>query len=134
MWAITIGGTVLQNQLVKRLPVEFTSQFPSGAALAYSAIPTIPTLEEPLRTEVRQAFAESIRVIWQVLTGISGLGLLCSLPMKGLPLHTQVDENWGLEEENPNAGNAQAEPKVATTASDGAQTGLEPRMDGGETA
>ncbi|KAI0087477.1 iron permease [Irpex rosettiformis] len=111
VWAITIGGTVLQNQLVKRLPIEFTSQFPSGAALAYSAIPTIGKLQDPLRAQVREAFAESIRVIWQVLTGISGLGLLCSLPMKGLPLHTQVDEKWGIEEGKGGNGEVQAGPR-----------------------
>lgn len=71
--------------------------FPKGVALAYSAIPLIATLEDPLRTEVRQAFADSIRVIWQVMIGIAALGLLISLPMKALPLHTQVDERWGME-------------------------------------
>lgn len=97
VWAVTIGGTVLQNQLVKRLPESFTSQFSGGAALAYAAIPVISDLQEPLRTQVREAFADSIRIIWQVMIGIAGLGLLCSLPMKALPLHTQVDEKWGID-------------------------------------
>ncbi|KAI0083273.1 MFS general substrate transporter [Irpex rosettiformis] len=97
VWAVTIGGTILQNQLVKRLPESFTSQFSGGAALAYAAIPLISGLEEPLRTQVREAFADSISDIWWVMIGIAGLGLLCSLPMKALPLHTQVDERWGIE-------------------------------------
>ncbi|KAI0083281.1 iron permease [Irpex rosettiformis] len=109
VWAITIGGTVLQNQLVKRLPEAFTSQFPSGAALAYASIPAISKLPEPLRTEVRTAFAESIRVIWQVLTGIAGMGFLSSLAMKGLPLHTQVDERWGIEDGNSNGAGERSE-------------------------
>ncbi|KAI0772152.1 Mfs1.2 [Irpex lacteus] len=99
VWAITIGGTILQNQLVKRLPEAFTSQFSSGAALAYASIPAIASLEEPLRSEVRNAFAESLRVIWQVLIGIAAMGMLSSLMMKALPLHTQVDERWGIEED-----------------------------------
>ena len=65
--------------------------------MAYSAIPLIGKLPEPLRSEVRQAFGESIVVIWQVMLGIAILGLLTSLPMKALPLHTQVDERWGME-------------------------------------
>lgn len=32
------------------------------------------------------------------MTGIAGLGLLSSLAMKALPLHTEVDERWGIEE------------------------------------
>ncbi|KAI0083278.1 hypothetical protein BDY19DRAFT_998697 [Irpex rosettiformis] len=98
VWAITIGGTVLQNQLVKRLPEAFTSQFPQGAALAYASIPIISSLEEPLRSEVRQAFADSIDVIWQVFIGIAGMGLLSSFFMEALPLHTQVDDRWGITE------------------------------------
>lgn len=70
---------------------------PKGTELAYSAIPLIKSLQEPLRSEVRQAWAESTALIWQVMIGIAGLGLLCAFPMKALPLHTQVDEKWGLE-------------------------------------
>lgn len=104
MWAVTIGGTILQNQLVKRLPEAFTSQFSGGTALAYASIPIISGLPEPLRTEVRQAFAESTRVIWKVFTGIAGLGMVASFFMKALPLHTQVDERWGISEEEAAAG------------------------------
>ena len=32
-----------------------------------------------------------------MLTAVAGLGFLVSLAMKGLPLHTYVDENWTLE-------------------------------------
>ena len=38
-------------------------------------------------------------MIYQVLIGIAGLGFLISLPMKALPLHTQVDERWGMDGE-----------------------------------
>ncbi len=74
--------------------------FPKGVSIAYASIPVIKDLEEPLRSEVRRAFTDSIRVIYQVLIGIAGLGFLVSLPMKALPLHTQVDERWGMEGEN----------------------------------
>lgn len=93
---------MLQTQLSSRLPAAFLEAFPDGVAIAYSAIPIIPSLPEPLRTEVRVAFAESIIVIWKVLIGIAGLGLVSSLFMKGLPLHTEVDESWGIEEEKRN--------------------------------
>ena len=70
----------------------------SNAALAYSLIPVIPTLDEPFRSEVQDAFARSIAVIWQVFIGLAGLGLISSVFMKGLPLHTEVDKRWGLED------------------------------------
>ncbi|KAI0341072.1 iron permease [Trametopsis cervina] len=97
VWGVTIGTAVLQTQLTKRLPSDFTSQFPQGVAIAYSIIPGIPELPEELQGQVREAFAESIAVIWQVMIGISGIGLLASLFMKGLPLHTYTDAAWTLE-------------------------------------
>ena len=99
MWGVTIGGAILQTQLIKRLPPDFIAQFPGGVAVAYSAIPVIGHLEEPLRSIVREAFAESVIVIWQVLIGIAGIGFLACAGMKALPLHTQVDERWGLDGE-----------------------------------
>ncbi|GJE99110.1 MFS general substrate transporter [Phanerochaete sordida] len=99
VWGVTIGTAVLQTQLAQRLPPAFSAQFPQGAAVAYSAIPAIASLEEPLRTEARVAFAGSLRVLWQVLTGISGIGVLASLMMKGLSLHGEVDKKWAMDED-----------------------------------
>lgn len=87
--------------------MEFTSQFPQGTALAYASIPAIADLPEPLRSEVRQAWSDSCRVIWQVFIGISGIGLLSSSFMKALPLHTQIDERWGIEQEKLSDGSAE---------------------------
>ncbi|THG93859.1 hypothetical protein EW026_g7491 [Hermanssonia centrifuga] len=98
VWGVTIGGAILQNQLQKRLPAEFLQELPQGVALAFSAIPSINNLEDPLRSDVRQAFAKSIASIWQVMVGIAGIGLISSLFMKAFLLHTQLDERWGLDE------------------------------------
>jgi hypothetical protein len=43
-------------------------------------------------------------VIWQVFIGVAGIGLLASLFMKGLPLHTEVDRQWALEGEHTAEG------------------------------
>ena len=100
MWGVTIGTAVLQTQLSHRLPSDFVTSIPGGgnAALAYSLIPVIPTLEDPFRAQVQDAYAKSIAVIWQVMIGVAGIGFLASLFMKGLPLHTQTDKQWGLQE------------------------------------
>ncbi|KAJ7641541.1 major facilitator superfamily domain-containing protein [Roridomyces roridus] len=97
IWGITIGGTVLQNQLVKRLPSTFLTQFPGGThtQIAFEVIPSIRNLPQPLKDQVRHAFAGSLQVLWNVLAGIAGLGLVASLLMKHHPLHTSVDSNWG---------------------------------------
>lgn len=99
VWGVTIGTAVLQTQLGKKLPADFIEKFPGGVAIAYSAIPIIPSLPEPFRSEVRKAFADSLAVIWQVMIGVGAIGLLSCFFMKALPLHTSVDEKWGIEQE-----------------------------------
>ena len=96
---MTIGTTVLQTQLAARLPPAFVGALDGGASIAYAAVPRIAALPEPLRTEVRVAFADSLRVLWQVMTGIAGVGVLASAFMRGLPLSGAVDDKWGMEED-----------------------------------
>ncbi|KAF8590340.1 iron permease [Ramaria rubella] len=98
-WGITICATILQNQLKTRLPAGFSAQFPQGVEIAYAAIPLIPTLEEPLRTQVRQAFAESMSIIWKTMIGLAGGGFLSVFIMKEIAMHQVTDENFTLEEE-----------------------------------
>ncbi|OCH88842.1 MFS general substrate transporter [Obba rivulosa] len=98
VWGITIGGTVLQNGLAHMLPASF-AQVNNGDGLAYSLIPDIHSLPQPLKDEVRAAFAHSLRTLWIVLVAIAGLGLMASLLMKGLSLHAQRDERWAIKDD-----------------------------------
>ncbi|KAM0746387.1 iron permease [Meredithblackwellia eburnea MCA 4105] len=102
VFGITIGTTILQNELVKKLPQAFFAQFGKTAgASAYSIIPIINSIEEPLRHEVRVAFAGSLQTIWQSMIGIAGLGLIIAAFMKHYDLATTTDSEWGLEERKP---------------------------------
>ncbi|KAH8824449.1 major facilitator superfamily domain-containing protein [Flagelloscypha sp. PMI_526] len=103
-WGITISATVLQNELIKNLPSQFTSQFPAGVEIAFAAIQYIPRLPEPVRTEVKVAFAESLSVIWYVMIGISGIGLLSVLMMREVPMRENLDETYGLEQKTKEKG------------------------------
>ncbi|KAI1785125.1 iron permease [Ganoderma leucocontextum] len=101
-WGIVLGGTILQNSLLNKLPAEFTSQFPQGVQIAYAIIPTISGLPEPLKGQVRAAFAQSTQLIWRVMIGISGAGLLSVFLMRELKLRQDRDAQWGLQDENEN--------------------------------
>ncbi|KAF8588276.1 iron permease [Ramaria rubella] len=103
-WGITIGATILQNQLKIRLPADFAAQFPAGAEIAYAAIPSIPTLEEPLRTQVKEAFAGSLSIVWKSMIGIAGLGLITSLFMREVAMHEEVNADYALEEKLNTSG------------------------------
>lgn len=100
VWGVTVGGTVLQNELTKKLPAAFIQQFPAGTQVAYSIIPLVKGLPQPLKQEVQNAFAESLKPYWQILIGVSGIGFLSCFGMKGLPLHNNLDEDWGLQEKD----------------------------------
>lgn len=108
---MTIGGTILQNELSKRLPASFAQSALNGgsADIAYSLIPIIQQLEEPLRTQVRDAFADSIIRVWQTMIGIAGIGLLSSVFMKEVAMHKKVDQDWALKEKQRKAAEAESD-------------------------
>ncbi|TBU31313.1 MFS general substrate transporter [Dichomitus squalens] len=96
VWGVTIGATVLQNELQQRVSPSFLENFPQGVGIAYAIIPQIPSLPGPLKSDIHGAFAGSLQVVWQVLIGIAGIGFISSLFMEGLPLHAALDEEWTL--------------------------------------
>ena len=109
---------MLQNELKQRVPPSFLENFPGGVAIAYALIPQIPTLPEPLKSDVQDAFAGSLQVVWKVLIGVGGIGFLSSLFMAGLPLHNALDEDWTLDTESSKKAklDAEAVPMVEVTA------------------
>ncbi|KAG9016030.1 hypothetical protein FRB90_003791 [Tulasnella sp. 427] len=98
-WGVTLGGTVLQNELKKKLPTEFLELFPGkGVEITYAAIPKIGGLAEPLKGAVRDAFADSLKTLWYVLLAISLAGFVSVVGIKQLDMLEVTDEKWGLEE------------------------------------
>ena len=68
----------------------------------YALIPKLSTFPPQTLSEIRVAFADSLAVLWRVLAAISGIGLLVSLFMRGLPLHDTLDADWVLKDEKEN--------------------------------
>ncbi|KAI0057930.1 hypothetical protein BV25DRAFT_1994673 [Artomyces pyxidatus] len=107
-WGVAIGGTILQNSLRKKLPAAFDAQFPFGVQIAYAAIPRIRSLDPHLQSLVRDAFASSLQLLWKVMIGIAGAGLLSVLLMKELTtMRTDLDEQWGMQERKVDTSDAE---------------------------
>ncbi|KAG9020153.1 hypothetical protein FRB95_005006 [Tulasnella sp. JGI-2019a] len=103
-FGVTIGSTILQNELKKKLPPAFLETVSSrGAEIAYAVIPVVGSLQEPLQSQVRDAFAQSVQVIWRVMIGISIAGFLCVLFMREIRLHEVTDQDWGMAERSERA-------------------------------
>jgi hypothetical protein len=98
IWGVTTGGAIIQNELKNRLPASFLTHFPQGVEIAFETIPIIPSLDQPLKDEVRNTFGIALKVVWQVVLGISIVGMLCNIGMKQLKLHTEINEDWGRED------------------------------------
>lgn len=95
---VSVGGTIIQNQLFKRLPREFLVQFAQVDGQAIDVVPQLRNLPQEELHSVRVAFADSLSLLWYIMAGISGLGLVACLWMKRYELHTRVDEDWGIKE------------------------------------
>lgn len=109
-FGVTIGSTILQNELKQRLPSAFLSQVSSqGAEVAYAIIPIVSTLPEPLKSQVRDAFAGSVAVIWRVMIGMSAVGFLFVFGLKELKMHEVTDEDWGIAERKKKEQEQQSE-------------------------
>jgi len=103
VWGHVLGASILQNQLGKHLPADFIQNLPnggSGVGLTFSTIPLIRTLPEPLKTQVREAFGESLRVVWKALFALAVIGLMASVLVKEVPMRGLVNGKWVLEGEN----------------------------------
>ncbi|KAN0107384.1 MFS general substrate transporter [Russula decolorans] len=98
IWGVTTGGAIIQNELKNRLPASFLKQFPQGVEIAFETIPIIPSLNQPLKGDVRNTFGIALKVVWQVVLGISIAVMLCNIGMKQLKLHTEINEDWGRED------------------------------------
>ncbi|KAJ7235108.1 iron permease [Mycena haematopus] len=97
-WSIAIRATILQNELQRQLPAAFIESFIPGQDLTYVSIPPIRSLSEPLQTEVRVAFANSLRLLWKVMLVLCGAGLLTVFTQREIPLHRKTDPKWGMKD------------------------------------
>ncbi|KAJ7486296.1 major facilitator superfamily domain-containing protein [Mycena galericulata] len=97
-WGVTISSTIIQNRLTKTLPAGLSTQSSQGNSAAYALIPSIHLLEEPLRTEVRVAFASSMQTLWQVMIGIAGVGFLSALFLEEVVMGSEQDAVYGIDE------------------------------------
>ncbi|SGY62230.1 BQ5605_C007g04668 [Microbotryum silenes-dioicae] len=96
---ISLGASILQNELSRHLPPEVVLSHFANAKYAYSAIPDIHLLPELVQLHVRRAFAQSLRMVWIVMIGLSGIAFILSWFIEDVPLTTETDENWGVSEE-----------------------------------
>ncbi|KAF8755099.1 Iron permease [Rhizoctonia solani] len=73
------------------------TELPSAHLFSKPSFPNV-FLPEPLRTQVREAFADSLAVLWRVFIGIAGAGFISVFLMKEIPMSNETDERWAMEQ------------------------------------
>ncbi|KAH8831304.1 MFS multidrug transporter [Flagelloscypha sp. PMI_526] len=100
-WGLTISASILQNRLLKTLPSSFILDYLSGEAdVAVALIQQIPSLPDPIKGEVKGAFASSMSTIWRAMAIVSIIGFLFLALMREVPMRANTDPKYSLEIDN----------------------------------
>lgn len=96
---VAVGGTIFQNQLNhKLLSIEslapLANQYSTDAASLIQVLKTMP--DDQVRTDLVQAYADSLKMIWAVMCGLAFLGLVSSIPVKAYTLTSRIDTKQGF--------------------------------------
>ena len=69
-------------------------------------------------------FARATRLIWQVMIGVSGAGLLSVFLMREEKLRQDMDEQWGLREDGLGPASLQSQNELEWKVADAADVEL----------
>lgn len=86
---IAIGGTIVQNELYTKISAHpelapMAAAYSKDASALAQIIWTMP--EGAARTDLIQAYADALKVVWVVMCGLAGLGFLIGLLIRDYPL------------------------------------------------
>ena len=96
---VAIGGVVFQNQMYKSL-LEYPSLAPMAAAYSQNAaglVQIIKAMDDGIeKTQLKMAYTDSLRIVWAVCCGISGVALALSAFTQAYDLDRALDTTQGL--------------------------------------
>ncbi|KAL6808540.1 MFS general substrate transporter [Trichoderma sp. SZMC 28015] len=92
---INSHATSISNQEIRNLLID-------GGAYAYAAVQNggIAELPDPTRSQVIAVYVKALRVVWWIVTAISGLGFLATFIEKHVELRKSHSTEYGLSGED----------------------------------
>ncbi|KAH8881055.1 MFS general substrate transporter [Thozetella sp. PMI_491] len=102
VWGIAIAGAVfnhyaiLESANIENLEVQ--QLFLQGDAFTLATKAFVESYQEPIRSQIQVAFEHALTKIFYVCIGFAGLGFILSLFERDIPLRTEVETEYGLEE------------------------------------
>ncbi|KAI5481846.1 MFS multidrug transporter [Pseudohyphozyma bogoriensis] len=97
MIGTVLGNTIYQNELLKKAPAAFLDYFPSVQEAGFTGIATVDHLQEPFKSSVQAAYADSIAVIWMVSIGLGAAGLIATMFITKVALTAETTNEFGVD-------------------------------------
>lgn len=103
---VAVGGTVFQNEVKKKI---LTYPALASKATEYSRdsstlVQIIKALPEGLeKTQLKQSYADALKIVWITLCALSALALILSLWTEGLDMNKPLETDQGFREEKKTA-------------------------------
>ena len=97
---VAIGGTIFQNQMkIKLLAYPgLASKADQYSRDATSLVQIIKGMQDGvMKLQLQQSYADSLKIVWITMCGLSALGLVLSLMTKELDLNTPLETEQGIQ-------------------------------------
>ncbi|KAI9816628.1 MAG: hypothetical protein M1832_005013 [Thelocarpon impressellum] len=112
---VAVGGVVFQNRIKQNLLlypalVPLADEYSKDASSLVQVIKALPADQDAVKADIVASYVDALQVVWAVMCGLAGLGLLASLFTKGLGLDRELETDQGFLHHLP-AGDIEADRK-----------------------
>ncbi len=102
VWGITIPGILFNNRF-NELSYQISDPvvretLGGGRAYEFATGPYVQTLNPDLKSEVLNVYLQALKVVWYGAMAFGASGLIAVAIEKHVPLRTELETNYGLEE------------------------------------
>ncbi|KAJ5660467.1 hypothetical protein N7507_006918 [Penicillium longicatenatum] len=102
---VAVGGVIFQNQMYKNL-LKYPALAPMASAYSQDASGLVQVIknmaEGSTKSHLKEAYTNSLRIVWVVCCAISGVALLFSLLTESYDLDRVQETSQGLRDEKDN--------------------------------
>lgn len=109
---VAVGGVILQNQLLHNIRgypnlAANAIEYSHNASALATMLRNMPPSQD--RADLKQAYADSLKVIWATMCGLAALGLLVSLVVKDYPLDRLLPAEPTASDKQPSESSSESD-------------------------
>lgn len=103
IWGVTIPAAILNNRFGSLLHTisdpDARALLSSGQAYERASKAFVNSYSDPVRSEIINAYSESLKRTWQISIAFAGVAFLAALIEKEVKMRTTVESEYGLKQE-----------------------------------